>query len=50
MPTEIHDCVQEWLTHQSMVDWFANGILTQQEQWLLKLRVGTSKLSYDLLI
>ncbi|KAJ5781471.1 uncharacterized protein N7518_009954 [Penicillium psychrosexuale] len=40
-PTEVHNCIQNWLVQQ-MIDWLLNQDITQNEQSLLRVAVGTT--------
>lgn len=44
MPTEIHDCHQDWV-HNQKREWFRANLLTTNEDDYLGTRVGTSKSS-----
>lgn len=47
MPTHIYDCHQEWLCFELSQMRMA-GFLSLAEARLIKLRVGTSELNFDL--
>ncbi|KAB8198989.1 hypothetical protein BDV34DRAFT_233528 [Aspergillus parasiticus] len=41
MPTELHDCVQDWW-RSSQMTWWNTGDLTSHEQFQIQTRVGTT--------
>ena len=46
MPTDAHDSIQRWVFAQ-VLEWERNGQLSREEQSLIELGSGTSKVSYS---